>query len=204
PVDGRCTRVNLLGWLHGGISVAIDVWMIGIPLFQIRKLELHWKKKVGAAIMFLTGAFVTVVSVLRLQSLIYFANSVNPTWDQWPVVLWSTIEINVGLMCACLPTLRLVLVRIWPRVFGSTLHSASGRSAVSHSTNTSGSAQKARPRVVSVDPEAAPISPRLVEANTAFELEAKYPTWNQRDHGVDGDSRERGSSVSFESECHAK
>ncbi len=56
PVDGHCTRINLLGWIHGGVSVAIDVWMIGIPLFQIRKLELHWKKKVGAAIMFLTGA----------------------------------------------------------------------------------------------------------------------------------------------------
>lgn len=56
PVDGHCTRVNLLGWVHGGVSVAIDVWMICIPLYQIRKLELHWKKKVGAAIMFLTGA----------------------------------------------------------------------------------------------------------------------------------------------------
>jgi hypothetical protein len=31
------------------------VWMIGIPLSQIKKLELHWKKKIGAAIMFLTG-----------------------------------------------------------------------------------------------------------------------------------------------------
>ena len=37
------------------VSVVIDVWMIAIPLSQIRKLELHWKKKVGAAIMFLTG-----------------------------------------------------------------------------------------------------------------------------------------------------
>lgn len=52
---GKCTEINLLGWIHGVVSVAIDVWMIGIPLYEVRKLELHWKKKIGAAIMFLTG-----------------------------------------------------------------------------------------------------------------------------------------------------
>lgn len=54
--DGKCLNINLLGWINGAVSVGIDVWMIGIPLFQIKKLELHWKKKIGAAIMFLTGA----------------------------------------------------------------------------------------------------------------------------------------------------
>lgn len=55
-IDGHCLNLNLLGWINGAISVAIDVWMIGIPLFQLRKLELHWKKKIGVGIMFLTGA----------------------------------------------------------------------------------------------------------------------------------------------------
>lgn len=53
--QGKCMRINLLAWIHGGVSVAIDVWMICIPLSQIRQLNLHWKKKVGAVIMFLTG-----------------------------------------------------------------------------------------------------------------------------------------------------
>lgn len=53
--DGKCLNINLLGWINGAMSVGIDVWMIGIPLSQIKKLELHWKKKIGAAIMFLTG-----------------------------------------------------------------------------------------------------------------------------------------------------
>ncbi|ATY58899.1 Extracellular membrane CFEM domain [Cordyceps militaris] len=207
PLDGHCTRINLLGWIHGGVSVAIDVWMIGIPLFQIRKLELHWKKKVGAAIMFLTGTFVTIVSALRLRSLIYFANSINPTWDEVPVALWATIEINVGLMCACLPTLRLILVRMWPRVFGSTINSLSQRSAVSHRTSTSAYARKVKVRPPSVDTDTAPISPRLVETDTAFELDAKYPTWEDREqpgHLEDSDNPEHDSTASFENECHAK
>lgn len=66
---------------------------------------------------------VTVVSVLRLQSLINFANSTNPTWDNWIVGWWSTIEVNVGMICTCLPTVRLILVRAAPRIFSTNMSS---------------------------------------------------------------------------------
>ncbi|KAG5919105.1 hypothetical protein E4U53_004026 [Claviceps sorghi] len=141
---GKCLDMNFLGWGNGGVSVAIDIWIIGIPLYQMTKLDLNWRKKIGAVIMFLTGAFVTIVSILRLQSLVYFYRSSNPTWDLWYTAWWSTIEINVGLICACLPTIRVILVRLWPDIFGSTIHSRSSifgstlhswsRSSVGHSS----------------------------------------------------------------------
>lgn len=31
----------------------------------------------------------------------------------------STIEVNVGIICACMPTLRLILIRIFPRLGGT-------------------------------------------------------------------------------------
>jgi hypothetical protein len=63
---------------------------------------------------------VTVVSALRLQSLIHFGASENPTWDQADVIHWSNIEINVGIICACMPSLRIMLVRMFPKMLGST------------------------------------------------------------------------------------
>lgn len=33
---------------------------------------------------------------------------------------WSTIEVHVGVICACLPALRSLFRRIWPCVFGDT------------------------------------------------------------------------------------
>ena len=62
---------------------------------------------------------ITIISILRMQSLVYFAKSSNPTWDQWPIALWSTIEINVGVICTCLPSIRLILVRLFPGVLDS-------------------------------------------------------------------------------------
>jgi hypothetical protein len=60
------------------------------------------------------------VSILRLQSLVHFAKSTNPTWDQWDVANWSTIEVNVGLICLCMPSIRVILVRLFPRILGSS------------------------------------------------------------------------------------
>ncbi|KAG5983940.1 hypothetical protein E4U55_006647 [Claviceps digitariae] len=130
--SGQCLNMNVLGWTNGAVSVVIDIWIIGIPLYQMRKLDLNWRKKVGAVIMFLTGAFVTIVSILRLQSLVYFYSSSNPTWDLWYTAWWSTIEINIGLICACLPTIRVILVRMWPNVFGSSTIQSTSWSSPSH------------------------------------------------------------------------
>lgn len=53
--EGRCMNINLFGWLNAAIGLAIDLWMIILPLSQVLPLNLHWKKKVGVAIMFLLG-----------------------------------------------------------------------------------------------------------------------------------------------------
>ena len=59
---------------------------------------------------------VTVISILRLKSLLKFrSNSLNPTWDFSEVSLWSDIELNVGLICICLPSLRQLLVHLSSR-----------------------------------------------------------------------------------------
>lgn len=118
--SGKCLSISAIAWANAGVSIALDIWMLAIPLSQLRKLHLHWKKKIGVAMMFIVGAFVTVVSILRLQSLVLFVDSANPSWEFVGVSDWSVIEINVGIICACMPSLRLILVRIFPALGGSS------------------------------------------------------------------------------------
>jgi hypothetical protein len=49
-----------------------------------------------------------------------FAASDNPTWDQADVIHWSNIEINVGISCACMPSIRVIFVRMFPKILGTT------------------------------------------------------------------------------------
>lgn len=43
----------------------------------------------------------------------------NPTWDYWSVSNWSTVEINVGIMCVCMPSLRMIVVQCFPKMLGT-------------------------------------------------------------------------------------
>jgi hypothetical protein len=52
---GTCININALGWANAAISIALDVWMLAIPLWQVMHLRLAWKKKVGVALMFCVG-----------------------------------------------------------------------------------------------------------------------------------------------------
>lgn len=53
--SGTCLNTNAIGWANAISSIAEDIWMLAIPLWQLRNLQLHFKKKVGVAIMFFTG-----------------------------------------------------------------------------------------------------------------------------------------------------
>jgi len=77
------------------------------------------------------------VSILRLQSLVTFANSSNPTWDNLGVSVWSTIELNVGIICACMPIVRLALVRLFPSLKGTTRRGYYGNN-LSHNLSRGG------------------------------------------------------------------
>lgn len=80
---------------------------------------------------------VTVISIVRLVFLVQMKDSINLTWDYFDVCLWSTVEITVGIMCTCMPTLRLILVRMSRRV-GSTIshRSAHGSQESATGSNT--------------------------------------------------------------------
>lgn len=120
---GTCLNIDAITASNAGLSIALDLWILGIPLWQLYGLKLHWKKKVGVALMFCVGTFVTIVSILRLRALVHFSASKNASWEFYNVSVWSTIEICVGIMCACLPTLRLLLVRLFPVLGGSSARS---------------------------------------------------------------------------------
>ncbi|KAF4119825.1 CFEM domain [Geosmithia morbida] len=120
PEDRQCININAVAWSNAAINIALDLWVLGIPMWELRRLQLHWKKKIGVGIMFSVGAFVTIVSIIRLQSLISFSHTFNTTWEFYNVTLWSTLEVGVGVACACLPSLRLIIVRMFPVLGGST------------------------------------------------------------------------------------
>ncbi|KAH7078145.1 hypothetical protein BKA63DRAFT_509850 [Paraphoma chrysanthemicola] len=120
---GKCNNNNTLSYANASISILLDLVALALPIPQIWKLQLSLRKKIGVLLMFSVGAFVTIVSILRLRAFTHFATTTNVTWDFTEASLWSIIEWEVGIICSCMPAIRLGLVRLFPRILGSTSNS---------------------------------------------------------------------------------
>lgn len=117
---GQCNNIHLQGWMSAICNIVIDLIILVLPLKNLYGLQLNWKKKLMLMFMFSLGIFVTIVSAIRLKSLIVFANSENITWDYNDAAWWSTVELDVGIVCACLPSLRSLFISMGVKVLGST------------------------------------------------------------------------------------
>lgn len=104
--EGVIFEFNDLVLAHGGMNIALDVWMLVLPLSQLRHLKLKLQKMMGVIAMFSVGTFLTVVSVLRFKFSLTFAESVNITAESRLTIIWSCIELCVGVMVACMPGVR--------------------------------------------------------------------------------------------------
>lgn len=123
----------------------------------------------------LTPSSVTIVSVLRLRALNFSANTANPTWDFFDVGIWSTVEINVGIICVCMPSLRLLLVRVFPRlspsahryyVHGDGKPGAYGRAAARQQPRQTGTTSR-----VERSHPGPPVNPNQISYQTSYEIE---------------------------------
>jgi hypothetical protein len=121
---GQCVNLNLGTHINAALNMVMDIVILLMPMPLLVKLHItySWKQKANILVMFSVGSLVTVVSALRLRTLVVFGKTTNPTWDLASVGLWSIIEIYTGIICACLPATRSFLVHVLPRWLGYTIN----------------------------------------------------------------------------------
>jgi hypothetical protein len=76
------------------------------------------------------------ISIYRIQTLRIASTTQDPTWDNAGAATWSFLELTVGVLAACLPTLRPIFVKTLRRQFGAAA-----------SDSKSGNPNSAYPRV---------------------------------------------------------
>lgn len=70
----------------------------------------------------------TIVSCLRLHTLIEFGNTKNMTQDYVDLGVWSTVEVPVGVICACMPAIRSLFRHVFPTLLSQTKQDSIGSS----------------------------------------------------------------------------
>jgi hypothetical protein len=107
--DGKCVDIWTAIVVHAVINIMLDLIIIVIPMPTLYHLRTTRTKKIQILLMFAVGLIITIVSVLRFDTLRHQAHSVNPSRSVWAPALWSAVEVYVSIICACLPAFKLLL-----------------------------------------------------------------------------------------------
>ncbi|KIX02689.1 uncharacterized protein Z518_08631 [Rhinocladiella mackenziei CBS 650.93] len=110
---GKCIDLMAFWLFNASFNSTADIIVCVLPIPILKALQLPGKQMAILISIFLLGAFVCISSIVRLVS-VYTATANdenNPS-----TALWSAIEVNIGIFCACLPSLRHPITQLTPRI----------------------------------------------------------------------------------------
>ncbi|PLB38578.1 CFEM domain-containing protein [Aspergillus candidus] len=111
---GQCIDFMTVTFVNAFVNIAVDTAMVLMPVYEISKLNLSARKKAGVSVMFAMGLVLTVVAILRVIVFWFNRWGSNQLVELQPIVHWSVIEVQIAVLCACLPTTRAMVVHLFP------------------------------------------------------------------------------------------
>lgn len=134
PDSAHCTDIVTIYLSSAPLNIITDLAILFLPMPILTSIRLPKKQKVVLVITFGFGIFVAVVDVIRIAYLQEAQrdtlqavemqrsdtgnqqrNAGNFAWYASLSFMWSAVEINLGIMCGCVPALKPLVRRFLPR-----------------------------------------------------------------------------------------
>jgi uncharacterized membrane protein len=88
------------------VNVATDLVFAALPFNFLRKVQRPLRERVIIGMLMALGVFAAGASLIKLLAASKFGETNDPTGESIKIGMWSSIEILVGLITACIPCLR--------------------------------------------------------------------------------------------------
>jgi len=131
--------------LIGIMNLVTDFAIFAIPIRPVLKLNLPKRRKMNLLAVFCLGFLCVIsligsdrrltfpsacaISIIRLAEVYLQDGSPDPSYDSTKLSYWSVIELNCGIICACLPTLRPIIKKLAPSLMRSLDGQTKGRTS---------------------------------------------------------------------------
>ena len=89
---------------------------MALPFPVLATSQIQKRKKAVLLGLFALGLFITIIQIIRIQTVQRLANYT----DSAPLILWSCVENNLGIIIACIPTLAPLVKYFSERTRGGT------------------------------------------------------------------------------------
>ncbi|KAH7090690.1 hypothetical protein FB567DRAFT_298255 [Paraphoma chrysanthemicola] len=117
--NGHCMDRTVVWFANAGVNIALDMIIFLLPLPLTRTLQISKSQRRGLLLIFGLSASVATVSVIRIYSLHDVAKSDDLPFYSPTFATLSAVEVDVGIICACLPAMRPLLARMMPDYFSA-------------------------------------------------------------------------------------
>jgi fucose permease len=130
------------------VNIVTDLAILALPIPVLTGMRLPSRQKTILVLTFTIGIFVAVVDVVRiyyLQKAISdvptssssdpdsrFGGQVDFAWNASLSFMWSAVEVNVGIACACVPTLKPLILKLLPSMLHDPHRTGQTRETKSH------------------------------------------------------------------------
>ncbi|EKJ72351.1 hypothetical protein FPSE_07471 [Fusarium pseudograminearum CS3096] len=107
--EGKCLPPGPSFTGYAVVTIVSDVVVAILPIPVLVKLEIKLAKKIGLIAIFTLGIFTTVCSIQRYRQIDRIQNPKDG--NSTMLVLWGTIEFNVGNIVSSLPFLAPIFIK---------------------------------------------------------------------------------------------
>lgn len=118
----KCLKDLPAFFISGIFNVFVDVALMAIVLPRVLELRLHKRQRWALTGIVLLGSLAVVAGIVRMVRVGTSITKPNfePSWDSYDVSIWTSTEIYVSLLCASAPGVKPVIVKILPKLLGSS------------------------------------------------------------------------------------
>ncbi|KAL7625596.1 hypothetical protein AAE478_004816 [Parahypoxylon ruwenzoriense] len=132
--EAICVNRPAIYIIQAALGCITDLMLLLLPIPTVIGLQLSLRHKVGLLGMFAIGSVTLVTSIVRLVLLLPGLDNTDQPWALAEGCLWVNVESNLLIMCGSLPTFRVFLNHVAPRLLGdkskkdSSAQAGSGKS----------------------------------------------------------------------------
>ncbi|ETS77602.1 hypothetical protein PFICI_09664 [Pestalotiopsis fici W106-1] len=160
-VQGTCIDSTKSCSAVGIIHVLLDLAIVVMPMPLIWNLKIAFSSKVVLSCLLGLGLVATVISLIKIDCVFDLTGipSSDVTDYLWLTILLQTLELPIGIICCCVPSLKPVVVELAPtlrsfttRLLSLTRQSGGSSSRIAdESWPRANSENESTPRFVPVD-----------------------------------------------------
>ncbi|KAK2692701.1 hypothetical protein QWA68_007371 [Fusarium oxysporum] len=107
--NARCLNQRKIFFSDLSLSIVTDLVILLIPIPLTWKLRMSIGKRIKIVLLLGAGGIATALTLFRVAKAVDFLNSDDITVDYTPISILTALEITIGFVCACLPSLNLLI-----------------------------------------------------------------------------------------------